>query len=148
MTELLFKNTPRSLSDYKILEIGTGSGYQTAVLWHLTKNIYTIERIKPLYLQAKKLLAKLHYNNIHFLYGDGNLGWPKAAPFDGIIVTAATPSIPKALLAQLSQDHGCMVIPIKSHQTQNLVVITRIGDEYHQEIIEQVRFVPLQSGVE
>lgn len=146
MTQHLFKNTTHLFS--KILEIGTGSGYQTAVLCHLAKIVYTIERIKPLYLQAKQLLTKLHYNNIHFRYSDGHLGWPQAAPFDGIIVTAATSTIPEALLEQLSKNNGRMVIPLGSPQTQNLVVITRTGDEFHQEIIEAVRFVPLKSGVE
>lgn len=146
MTQHLFKNI--NYPDPKILEIGTGSGYQTAILRQLTKSIYTIERIEQLYLQAKQLLTKLHYTNIHFHYGDGNLGWPQAAPFDGIIVTAATPDIPTALLEQLNEDHGRMVIPIGATENQNLVVITRVGDEYQQEVIEQVRFVPLKSGVE
>lgn len=147
MTQLILKNKP-VIKDCKILEIGTGSGYQTAILWQLTKNIYTIERIESLYLKAKQLLKKLHYDSIHFLYADGALGWPNTETFDGIMVTAATDSIPKALLKQLSKNQGTMVIPMGSAHTQNLVVITRIGDHYHQEIIDQVRFVPLQSGVE
>jgi len=151
MTQWLLQDIP---CDYgtnhtaKILEIGTGSGYQAAILCHFSNEVYTIERIKKLYTQAKKRLENLHYRSIHLRYGDGYLGWPQAAPFDGIIVTAVAPSIPPALLAQLNEKQGRLVIPLSDGENQHLVLVRRDGNQYHQEIIEAVRFVPLKPGIE
>lgn len=141
MTEIILKN----IVPNKVLEIGTGSGYQAAVLSKVFKEVYTIERIAGLADSAKQLLEELHYNNIHFLYGDGRLGWPNHAPYDAIIVTAGAEEIPPALLTQLA-DPGVMIIPVGSRYNQALTVIQRHQGEIFQEIADAVVFVPLKSG--
>lgn len=130
----------------KILEVGTGSGYQAAVLAQLVSKVYTIERVKPLADSAKNLLHQLNITNIECLYGDGSKGLPEYAPFDGIIVTAAPTELPKALLEQLA-DSARLVIPIGEAGFQELVVYTRHNHEYKQEHIMGVRFVALIPGV-
>lgn len=130
----------------KVLEIGTGSGYQTVILSELCARVYTIERIKGLMKKAKILIQALGYTNIQFKYGDGNTGWEENAPYDRIIVTAAAPSIPKQLKAQL-KNNGILVIPVGNYKTyQNLNVIRKMGDKY--EITESIgcRFVPLVTN--
>lgn len=128
----------------KVLEVGTGSGYQTAVLAQLVDHVYSVERIKALQWEAKRRLKQLDIYNVSTKHGDGWQGWSAKAPFDAIIVTAAAESIPTELLTQLS-DNGLMVIPVGVNE-QQLLKITRRGDEYLSEIIELVRFVPLIAG--
>ena len=130
-----------------VLEIGTGSGYEAAVLSHLVDTVHTIERIYPLYDKSQRLLQQLRLNNVHVHYGDGLLGWPKAAPYDAIIVSAAGPQLPMELLQQLV-DGGRMIIPIGADQeVQDLQIVTRLGDQFTVLVLEQVRFVPLLKGV-
>ncbi|MEH0666856.1 protein-L-isoaspartate(D-aspartate) O-methyltransferase [Vibrio scophthalmi] len=139
MTELLALNR-----DSKVLEVGTGSGYQTAVLAQLVDHVFSIERIKALQWEAKRRLKQLDIYNISTKHGDGWQGWPAKGPFDAIIVTAAAESVPQALLSQLSEG-GIMVIPVGVEQ-QQLYKITRQGEAFSTEPIEMVRFVPLVAG--
>ncbi|MDA1370447.1 MAG: protein-L-isoaspartate(D-aspartate) O-methyltransferase [Proteobacteria bacterium] len=129
----------------RVLEIGTGCGYQTAILARLAKQVYTIERIKPLLDRAKKSLKLLGLKNIEYKHGDGTLGWAEKAPFDAIITTAAPQTVPKELLKQLS-DGGRLVIPVGAEGHQELKLITRSGSEYTEDILDLVRFVPLLKG--
>ncbi len=139
MTELLeLKRTN------KVLEIGTGSGYQTAVLAQIVEHVYSVERIKSLQWEAKRRLKQLDIYNVSTKHGDGWLGWDTKGPFDAIIVTAAAEVIPQALLAQL-KDGGKMVIPVGDAE-QQLLKIERQGEEYLSTVVEMVRFVPLVSG--
>jgi protein-L-isoaspartate(D-aspartate) O-methyltransferase len=127
----------------RVLEVGTGSGYQTAVLAELAGRIYTIERIPELSAAARKTLLSLGYANVEFAVGDGGEGWPAHAPFDRILVAAAAPRVPPALAAQLA-DNGIMVIPVgDSRFSQNLVVVRRIGASLEREQSIGCRFVPL-----
>lgn len=142
MTQTLF-NHP---NPEKILEIGTGSGYQSAILATIFKEIWTIERIKTLHEKAKEKLNSLGFNNVHCVLGDGSKGLPKFAPFDCIIVTAASNTIPHDLLDQLSVDGGIMVIPVGPPQVQKLTLIKRINQHYEKSILERVSFVPLISN--
>jgi protein-L-isoaspartate(D-aspartate) O-methyltransferase len=124
------------------LEIGTGSGYQTAILAELSSRVYTIERIKSLLVKARKLLAKLDYNNILFKAFDGTLGWKEYAPFDAIMVTAGSPNVPEPLKEQMA-DNGRMIIPVGDRYTQELMKITRKGDNFEQAGLGGCRFVNL-----
>jgi len=128
----------------KVLEIGTGSGYQTAVLAQLVEHVFSIERIKSLQWEAKRRLKQLDIYNISTKHGDGWQGWEAKAPFDAIIVTAAAESVPNALLEQLN-DGGILVIPVGNDE-QQLLKITREGDTFSTEVVEMVRFVPLVAG--
>lgn len=139
MTELL-ELTPTS----RVLEIGTGSGYQTAILAHLVEHVCSVERIKGLQWQAKRRLKQLDLHNVSTRHGDGWQGWAARGPFDAIIVTAAPPEIPHDLMAQLD-DGGILVLPVGEDQ-QVLQRIRRAGDEFLADIIEPVRFVPLVKG--
>ncbi|WP_159739293.1 protein-L-isoaspartate(D-aspartate) O-methyltransferase [Vibrio atypicus] len=139
MTEMLELNRTS-----KVLEVGTGSGYQTAVLAQLVEHVYSIERIKSLQWEAKRRLKQLDIYNVSTKHGDGWLGWAAKAPFDAIIVTAAAESVPTALLEQLVEG-GIMVIPV-GIEDQQLLKITRQGDTFLSEVIEVVRFVPLVAG--
>ncbi|PMH43832.1 protein-L-isoaspartate O-methyltransferase [Vibrio sp. 10N.286.49.B3] len=139
MTELLGLNR-----DSRVLEIGTGSGYQTAVLAQLVDHVYSVERIKSLQWEAKRRLKQLDIYNVSTKHGDGWQGWVNKGPFDAIIVTAAAKSIPQALLEQLS-DGGVMVIPV-GEQEQQLLKIVRSQGTFVSELIEMVRFVPLVAG--
>ncbi len=127
-----------------ILEIGTGSGYQTSILAQLTKQVYSVERIKTLQWQAKRRLQSIDLHNIAMKHGDGWQGWKSKAPFQAIIVTAAAATVPEALLSQLA-DGGRLVIPV-GEQQQVLKVITRHGDHFEQQQVEAVKFVPLVPG--
>lgn len=139
MTELL-ELTPES----RVLEIGTGSGYQTAILAQLVEHVFSVERIKGLQWQAKRRLKQLDLHNISTRHGDGWEGWPARGPFDAIIVTAAPSEIPQNLLLQL-EEGGLMILPVgEKHQT--LQRVRRRGDEFIVETIEVVRFVPLVKG--
>lgn len=126
----------------KVLEIGTGSGYQAAVLAELAKDVYTIERIDTLSIRARTILHKLLYTNIRFRIGDGTLGWPEEAPFDGIIVTAGSPEVQKTYLSQLT-DGGRLVIPVGNETVQELLVITKTGEHFQTKAVTGCRFVKL-----
>ncbi|QHM72212.1 protein-L-isoaspartate(D-aspartate) O-methyltransferase [Mixta intestinalis] len=128
----------------RVLEIGTGSGYQTAILAHLVDHVCSVERIKGLQWQAKRRLKLLDLHNVSTRHGDGWEGWPARAPFDAIIVTAAPPEIPTALMSQLD-DGGIMVLPV-GEELQQLKRIRRKGGEFIADTIEPVRFVPLVKG--
>ena len=144
MTELLLGSSGQL---GKVLEIGTGCGYQTAILAQLVDRVYSIERILPLQRKAKGHIWDLKLKNISFLYGDGNLGWPDYAPFDGILASAAPSEIPPQLLEQLAIG-GVMVIPIGESGQQILQRVTRTASGYEIEKREAVTFVPFLSGKE
>lgn len=127
-----------------ILEIGTGSGYQTSILAQLTPKVFSVERIKSLQWQAKRRLRTMDLHNVSMKHGDGWQGWQSKAPFQAIIVTAAPTEVPSALLEQLA-DGGRLIIPV-GEQSQVLKLITRHGDEFNEQQIEAVRFVPLVPG--
>jgi protein-L-isoaspartate(D-aspartate) O-methyltransferase len=146
MTELLIKSAHRHLK--KVLEIGTGCGYQTAVLAQLVDHVYSIERILPLQRKAKNYLWDLKLKNISFMYADGSTGWADYAPFDGILVSAAPAEIPPALLQQLAVG-GVLVIPVGMAGKQILQRVTRTAeDSYDTEQFDLVAFVPFLSGKE
>lgn len=142
MTELLLEKGPLG----KVLEIGTGCGYQTAVLAKLAEQVYSVERIAPLMKKARDLLWELDIKTVGFKHSDGSWGWPEHAPYDAILAAAAPNEIPEALLQQLAVD-GVMVIPIGTETRQELHRITRGEDGFIDEIIEPVTFVPFLSGV-
>jgi protein-L-isoaspartate(D-aspartate) O-methyltransferase len=127
----------------RVLEIGTGSGYQAAVLAQIVYKVYTIERIHSLYINARRLFDRLRYHNIITRYADGTTGWKEEAPFDAIIVTAGAPRIPETLVAQLAPG-GRMVVPVGDQHTQELVRITRDPNgDVHQKNLGGCRFVKL-----
>jgi protein-L-isoaspartate(D-aspartate) O-methyltransferase len=128
-----------------VLEVGTGSGYQAAVLAEIAARVYTIEIVAPLAEEARERLKRLGYRNVEVRAGDGYLGWPEAAPFDAIIVTAAAPRIPEPLKQQL-KDGGRIVIPV-GDAYQELIVVTRKGAAYAEERVLPVRFVPMTGKV-
>jgi len=136
MTEVL-----RLKGEEKVLEIGTGSGYQAAILAEIVKDVYTIEIVKPLAERAKIALDRLGYKNIHFLCGDGYSGWPSAAPFDAVIVTAAPADVPLPLFEQLKEG-GRLVLPV-GELWQELVVITKREGKMERRSLIPVRFVPM-----
>lgn len=126
----------------KVLEIGTGSGYQTAVLARLVAEVYSVERIEPLGKLARSVLARLGLRNVHLKISDGTWGWPEHAPYDGILVTAAPAEIPAPLLDQLAPD-ARLVIPVGGPSVQELLVMQRTDTGYARERLELVNFVPL-----
>jgi protein-L-isoaspartate(D-aspartate) O-methyltransferase len=126
----------------KVLEIGTGSGYQTAILAELSAQVYTVERIEPLLERSKSLLRSLGYTNIYFKAYDGTLGWEDFAPFDAIMVTAGAPKVPAPLLKQLA-DGGRMIIPIGNKYSQDLIKVTRVKDRFVEKNLGGCRFVDL-----
>lgn len=138
MTEYIMRDAPS-----KVLEIGTGSGYQTAVLASLVQEVYTVERIENLSTQAQRRLANLGFTNVQFRYGDGSAGWPQHAPYDAILVTAAADRIPPPLLGQL-RIGGRMIVPV-GNDCQQLISVVRSEDGYATEHLELVNFVPLIS---
>lgn len=129
----------------KALEVGTGSGYQAAVLAEIAVKVYTIEILEPLAREARERLARLGYRNVEVRAGDGYLGWPEAAPFDGILVTAAAPRVPEPLKEQLA-DGGRLVIPV-GDEYQEILVVTRRGKEFDERRVLPVRFVPMTGRV-
>jgi len=141
MTELLLENGPLS----KVLEIGTGCGYQTAILASLVEKVYSVERIGPLLKKAKNHLWDLKLKNIAYQHSDGGWGWPEQAPFDGILVAAAPAEIPETLLQQMAIG-GVMLIPVGGKNLQQLYKVTRTENGYENEILEAVSFVPFLSG--
>jgi protein-L-isoaspartate(D-aspartate) O-methyltransferase len=128
---------------HSVLEIGTGSGYQTAVLAQLAAVVYTVERVKPLLDDAFERLMSLNVRNIHLRWGDGTIGWPEAAPFERIIITAGAPEIPESLLLTQLQDNGIALLPVGDIHEQMLVEVRRQGDSLHRADICPCRFVKL-----
>jgi protein-L-isoaspartate(D-aspartate) O-methyltransferase len=141
MSELLLAAGPLD----KVLEIGTGSGYQTAILAQLVERVFTVERIQSLQERAKERLVKLALRNVVFRWGDGWEGWLALAPYNGIIVTAAAREVPKALLDQLAPG-GRLVIPVGSGDVQQLLLIVREEQGFSRHVLDSVRFVPLLDG--
>ncbi len=131
----------------KVLEIGTGCGYQTAVLATLAGTVYSIERVAPLVGKARKNLRDLGIHNVRLRYGDGFAGWPGKAPFDAILVTAAPHQIPDTLLGQVA-DGGSLVIPVGPRGDQDLIKLSRHGDEFERTNLGRVSFVPLLEGTD
>ncbi len=131
-------------SGHRVLEIGTGSGYQTAILSRLAAQVFTVEIVEPLSIKARATLSRLGYNNIAFRTGDGREGWPEESPFDAIIVTAAPARIPVALCAQLKEG-GRMVLPV-GETDQELVLVMKEGGRMIRQSLFPVRFVPLVPG--
>jgi len=132
--------------DHRVLEIGTGSGYQAAILSKLVRQIYSVEVIPELAAEAQERLLRLGYDNVRVKAGDGNAGWPEHAPYDGIIVTAAAAKVPEALLAQL-RNGGRMVIPVDESGGQELVLLEKsVGGAITERRILSVAFVPLVAG--
>ena len=129
----------------RVLEIGCGSGYQAAVLTYLCRRVYSMERLKPLLVDAESRLRDLRISNISLRHGDGVKGWPEAAPFDRIILTCGSAKIPDILLQQLKID-GIMVAPEGTDSAQQLVVITRRESGFEREVLMPVTFVPLIEG--
>lgn len=142
MTEALIASAPLN----RVLEIGTGCGYQTAILARFAAEVYSIERIQSLLVQARQRIRDLNIHNVHIRHGDGEKGWPEHAPYDGILVAAAAASVPAALIGQLA-DGGRMVIPLGHGNAQDLLLITRSGTELEEQILERVAFVPMVTGL-
>ena len=130
----------------KVLEVGTGSGYQAAILACLVDKVFTVERIEELLKQARRRFHKLRLNNIYTRYADGHLGWPSQAPFDGAIVTAAASSVPEELIQQI-RIGGVLVAPVQRGGMQRLLVIRRTEEGYDEEDLGGVIFVPMLSGL-
>lgn len=141
MSELLLAAGPLD----KVLEIGTGSGYQTAILAQLVERVFTVERIQTLQDKAKERLAQLNLRNVVFRWGDGWEGWNALGPYNGIIVTAAASNVPQALLDQLAPG-GRLVIPVGAGDVQELLLIVREEDGFTRQVLDAVRFVPLLNG--
>ena len=142
MTEAIVTSGPLET----VLEIGTGCGYQTAIIAQLAKKVYTIERIKPLLDRAKANIKSLRLRNTDFKHDDGSLGWGQKAPFDAIIATAAPQEVPNELLQQLNPQGGRLVIPVGGDDRQELKLITRNEDDFSETFLDAVRFVPLLIG--
>ena len=142
MTELLIADRVPA----KVLEIGTGCGYQTAVLAALCEQVHSVERIRPLQDQARRRLISLGMARVQLKHADGGFGWKAAAPFDGILVACARPDIPDELLGQLA-DGGRLVMPV-GDRVQKLTVVERQGDDITTRALDTVRFVPFQRGVQ
>lgn len=141
MTEALLEEGPLQT----VLEIGTGCGYQTAVLASFADKVYSIERIDALIHGARERMQTLKMYNVRIKYGDGNIGWPDRGPFDGIIVTAAPLGVPEKLLQQLAPG-GRLVIPIGQSRQQQLLRITHTEQGYTEEVLDSVSFVPMLDG--
>ena len=143
MTQVLCADGPRK----NVLEIGTGCGYQTAVLSRVVEHVYSVERIGVLHRQARDRLYTLRFRNVSLRHGDGFEGWPEHGPYDGILSAAAPIEVPPALLQQLAVG-GRLVLPVGDGLDQHLRIIERTSDGYEQQQAEPVKFVPLLSGME
>jgi protein-L-isoaspartate(D-aspartate) O-methyltransferase len=143
MTEVLAEHT--NPINY-VLEVGTGSGYQTAILSRLVTRVFSVERIKALHLHAQKLLRQLTIRNVKLKHTDGGMGMPEYAPFDAIIVTAAPEGIPLSLVNKLKTG-GVMVMPVGNKDEQILIKIIKTEEDYEKEFIERVSFVPMLGGI-
>lgn len=142
MTEALLEHgVPES-----VLEIGTGCGYQAAILGRLVPRVYSVERIRPLLDKARERLRRLRLNNVQLKHADGTFGWPEKGPFAGILAAAAPRDVPSSLLEQLAVQ-GRLVIPVGEGDVQDLLRIRRTEGGFEREVLERVRFVPLLSGM-
>ena len=141
MTEALLCGPPIK----KVLEIGTGSGYQTAILAQLVEEVFSVERISGLIKRARRILGDIGYRNISFKHADGSLGWESQAPFDSIIITASPRTVPESLLNQL-RDNGSVIAPVGDGNKQDLVLFKKTGADFTRTILEPVKFVPLLAG--
>jgi len=130
----------------RVLEIGTGSGYQAAILAEMVAEVYSIEIVEPLARRAEEVLKRLGYTNVHVRLGDGSKGWPEAAPFDAIIVTCAPEHVPQPLVDQL-KDGGRMIIPVGGGGLQDLVLLRKEDGKLEQDTVLPVRFVPMTGAV-
>jgi protein-L-isoaspartate(D-aspartate) O-methyltransferase len=126
----------------KVLEIGTGSGFQTAILAQMVENVYSIERLRPLAIRAREVLDRLRISNVAILVGDGTIGWSRYAPYDAILVAAGSPVVPEPLVNQLRVG-GKMLVPVGTMESQSLVMVTRTENGYDQEEVLECTFVPL-----
>lgn len=142
MTELLLANGPMK----RVLEVGTGSGFQTTVLAQLVDVVYSVERIKPLQDKAKERLRLLGLRNVHFKHADGGFGWNDKGPYDGILSAAAPQQIPEELVDQLKEG-GRLVIPVGNSDSQEMRLVEKTSTGIQVQIVESVMFVPLQSGL-
>jgi protein-L-isoaspartate(D-aspartate) O-methyltransferase len=142
MTEILMTNNPK-----RVLEIGTGSGYQAAILSMLVDKVFTIERIEMLHNKSKEVFRKLGFKNIYTQFSDGNKGWPQKSPFDAIIVTAGASMIPLELKSQLNQNKGILISPVEENGKQYLKSIVNVNGVYEENIHGIVNFVPLLDGI-
>lgn len=147
MTEAaLGQRAPEQAKPARVLEIGTGCGYQTAVIAQLAERVWSVERIQPLMEKARRNLSLLGIRNVRFKHDDGSLGWPEHGPFDIILAAAAPQHVPAELLRQLA-DGGRLVLPVGSERGgQQLLLIERRGEEFVQQVLEAVNFVPLYIG--
>ncbi|MGM0593915.1 MAG: protein-L-isoaspartate(D-aspartate) O-methyltransferase [Pseudomonadota bacterium] len=142
MTEALLECAPQ-----KVLEVGTGCGYQTAILASLGLEVYSIERIGSLYERARSNLSQIKLSHVRLRHGDGYAGWKGQAPFDAILVAAAPPEVPEALKQQLV-DGGCLILPVGGEGAQRLLRITRQGEHYQEQVLDRVSFVPMLNGAQ
>lgn len=143
MTAALLESGPLQ----RVLEVGTGSGYQAAVMAPLAGEVFSVERIRPLLEQARQRLGELRLRNVRLKHSDGSWGWPEFAPFDAIIATAAPEQVPESLLAQLAVG-GRLVMPVGPQGTQELVLLTRTADGVERQVLDQVSFVPMLGGTQ
>jgi protein-L-isoaspartate(D-aspartate) O-methyltransferase len=143
MTAALLESGPLA----RVLEVGTGSGYQAAVMAPLAGEVYSVERIRPLLEQARQRLSELGLRNVRLKHSDGSWGWPEFAPFDAIIATAAPEQVPESLLAQLAIG-GRLVMPVGPQGTQELVLLTRTAEGIERQVLDQVSFVPMLGGTQ
>jgi len=144
-TQLLLEPSAECVARKNVLEVGTGSGYQTAVLAEVVERVYSVERLKAVAEIARNRLQGLRYRNVHFGYADGTAGWAAHAPYDAIIVTAAASEVPKALQEQLARG-GRLVIPVGPPNQQVLRVVDRVGARFQSRDVAAVSFVPLLEG--
>ena len=140
----LMTNLLELKGDERVLEVGTGSGYQAAILGRMAKEVHTVEYLPELATSAKKLLQELGLKNVHVHIGDGSLGWPETAPYQGIVVAAAAPQASKTLLDQLA-DGGRLILPVGGRGVQNLEIWEKVGEECTSRIETSVAFVPLRG---
>ncbi len=140
--QALYMDVLRLDSDDRVLEIGTGCGFQTAVLAQLAERVYSVERLRPLSIRARAVLDEMEISNVALMVGDGTIGWSRYAPYDAILVAAAAPEVPEPLLAQLA-DGGRMLVPVGDRDVQRLMLIRRRGEEVLREEVTNCTFVPL-----